>query len=606
MKIIFVLIIFWTSSFNFIFCQKINFITKKLDEVIIESSRIDLPFSKNSRSIQIISQSEIQKSGASNLVSLLQQISGIDIRQRGIFGLQADLYIRGGSFDQTLLLIDGIKLEDAQTGHHTLNLLLPIELVERVEIIKGSAARIFGQNAFTGAINIVTKDLSRANNRIEVQSGSYNLKGYRTSILKSFTKTKFMGHFSYNRSKGYRYNSDFSNKNYFIKSNLKMEKIPIKLLAFFSDKKFGANGFYASPSAKDQYEETQGSVIAFSSEIKKEKSIIKPKIYWRRNQDMYVYIRDNPSIYRNLHIGNKVGTALDLSLFSKIGTTGLGIDVSKVFLRSNNLGNHQRVMTNIFIEHMFLLFKSKLDLTIGIAFNKYSDFGNHYFPGLDIGYNLSNSFKLYGNIGSTYRIPTYTDLYYSDKTTLGNKNLNPESAFNFELGLRYFKDKFKLSSSVFVRKSKNLIDYVKTVQNDLWMANNILKLDTEGYEIELVGIKNLKKVTHTFKIGYTYINDNNLSSNFKFSKYSINSFKHHFVSKIISQWTSFISSNIVFKSAKRTSDKNYKVVDASIQFKRSNWKCSLFINNIFNETYSETNLVPMPKSNGGVSLEYIF
>ena len=128
-----------------------------LSEVIVSSTRIDLPFSKNSRTIQLITSEQIKQSGVTNVADLLLLVSGVDVRRRGTSGMQADLYIRGGSFDQTLLLIDGIKVEDAQTGHHTMNLALPIEVIERIEIIKGPAARIFGQNAFTGAINIVTK-----------------------------------------------------------------------------------------------------------------------------------------------------------------------------------------------------------------------------------------------------------------------------------------------------------------------------------------------------------------------------------------------------------------------------------------------------------------
>ena len=119
-----------------------------LDEVIISSSKINLPFSKNFRTIKIISSNEIQQIPANNVSDLLQQVTGIDVRRRGAGGVQGDLYIRGGGFDQTLLLVDGMKMDDSQTGHHTLNMILPLYLIERIEIIKGPAARIFGHNAF--------------------------------------------------------------------------------------------------------------------------------------------------------------------------------------------------------------------------------------------------------------------------------------------------------------------------------------------------------------------------------------------------------------------------------------------------------------------------
>ena len=290
--------------------------TNKLDEVILNSTRIDLPLSQHSRTIQVLDASDIQKSGAPNVVVLLQQISGIDIRQRGVEGMQADLYIRGGSFDQTLLLIDGIKLEDAQTGHHTLNLLPPIDLIERIEVLKGPAARIYGQNAFTGAVNIVTKVSGSGANQLAVQGGSYDQYQLKSTLQTKGATGGVLGHFSYNTSNGYRHNTDFINRNYFIKGNFETNEIPFQFLGYFSDREFGANGFYASPLATEQYEETQGSLVALSAVKKTGRSIFKPRIYWRRGQDMYVFIRDNPSVYRNLHITNKAGVAVDYSLFS--------------------------------------------------------------------------------------------------------------------------------------------------------------------------------------------------------------------------------------------------------------------------------------------------
>ena len=129
-----------------------------------------MPFSENSRTITIISSETIKQSTATNVADLLQSISGIDIRRRGTDGMQSDLYIRGGQFNQTLILIDGFKTEDPQTGHHTMNMMIPLENIERIEIIKGPAARIFGQNAFTGAINIVTK--SKVSEQLKLNVGS--------------------------------------------------------------------------------------------------------------------------------------------------------------------------------------------------------------------------------------------------------------------------------------------------------------------------------------------------------------------------------------------------------------------------------------------------
>ena len=130
---------------------------KVLDEVVINSGRILTPFSDENRNLIIIDSVFLNNSSAKNLSEILQQVIGVDIRRRGNDDIQSDLYIRGGSFDQTLLLINGIKVEDSQTGHHQMNLSVPINLIDKIEILKGPGSRIFGMNAFNGAVNIITK-----------------------------------------------------------------------------------------------------------------------------------------------------------------------------------------------------------------------------------------------------------------------------------------------------------------------------------------------------------------------------------------------------------------------------------------------------------------
>lgn len=583
--------------------------TNKLDEVILNSTRIDLPLSEHSRTIQVIDASDIQKSGAPNVVVLLQQISGIDIRQRGVEGMQADLYIRGGSFDQTLLLIDGIKLEDAQTGHHSLNLIPPIDLIERIEVLKGPAARIYGQNAFTGAVNIVTKAAGSGANNLTVQRGSYDQYHLKSTLQTKGKQGGILGHFSYNASDGYRHNTDFINRNYFVKGNFKANDVPINFIGYFSDREFGANGFYATPSATEQYEETEGSLVALSAVKKTEKSIFKPRIYWRRSQDMYVFIRDNPSMYRNLHITNKAGVALDYSLFSTLGTTGIGIDFARVGISSNNLGDHSRNMTTIFAEHRFLLFGDQLDITPGIAFNNYTDFGTHFFPGIDFGFAFNTRFRAYGNVGSTYRIPTYTDLFYSDSTTIGNANLKPESAVAVELGLRYTGSMFSFSAAYFNRNSEDLIDYVKDTEAARWEANNIQEVTTGGFEFESIFKYTFSIHPQSFRLGYTYIDDEVKGvTEYNFSRYSINSLKNHFTLRSFNQWSNTISSGIVLKVAERTSGEPYTVLDFNAQWASPNkaLRITFLLNNLFDEVYTETNLVPMPERNGSLGVQFSF
>ena len=575
-----------------------------LDTILIKSTRIDLPFKENARTIQVISAEFIKNSAATNVADLLQQVAGVDIRRRGTAGSQADLYIRGGGFDQTLLLIDGIKMDDAQTGHHTMNAALPIEVIERIEIIKGPAARVFGQNAFTGAINIVTKSTLTNTASVNIEAGSFGQLNGSVTVGKEFENSSIIAHVGILTSDGYRHNSDYENKNYLLKGVFNKKEQPIEVIATFFDKKFGANGFYASATATEQYEETQSSLFGASTTFRTEKFKITPRVYWKRGQDEYVYIRDNPSVYRNLHITNKVGVETNASYNSDIGITGFGVDISRVFISSNNLGKRNRTMANLFLEHRFKALNDKLDITPGVAITYFSDFKFHAFPGLDIGFKLSDNLKAYGNLGVTYRIPTYTDLYYNDRSTIGNSNLKPEEAFAQEIGLKFNSGRFTSSVAIFNRDADNLIDFIRPDVTSKYEATNIAKVNTKGFELNTDYRFKLNEFNQTLSFGYNYLNDDILDQNKDLSRYSLNTLKHQFITRFESKLFKNVRQNIIYKHAERTIGTSYNVWDASVIVAVNKFNFTVTANNIFNAEYIESGFVPMPPSSLLFGLRY--
>lgn len=577
-----------------------------LKEVIVTSTRIDLPFKENSRTIQIITSEDIKNSASSNLVDVLQQVAGIDMRRRGTAGSQADLYIRGGSFDQTLLLIDGIKMDDAQTGHHTMNAALPLEVIERIEIIKGPAARVFGQNAFTGAINIVTK--KELNNTVSanIETGSFGQLNSSVTVGTRLDNSSHIIHIGKLTSAGYRNNSDYENSNYFIKSVFNKNKLPVEMLATFFDRNFGAENFYTTNPSFNEYEETQNSLIAFSTKYNKGQLKVEPRIYWKRNQDVFLLRRNDPGFYRNLHISDKMGAEVQASYDSKAGITGFGIDMSKIYIRSNNLGNRNRFMTTVFLEHRFKWLNEKLDVTPGVALTYFSDFKYHVFPGVDLGYRVSDNFKIYGNIGYTYRVPTYTDLYYSDPATLGNINLKPEEALSGEIGSSYTRDQFKSSLVLFYRDASKLIDYVKEVETEPFMATNLRDLYTKGVEFNTSYHFKINDLDQHISFGYLFLEDDVANLDINFSRYSINSLRHHATMRFSTELIKQVQWNVIYKYAERTEGLSYNVWDSSLVFKANQFELTATASNIFNADYIETGVVPMPPSNLLFGLRYHF
>ncbi|MBT7459096.1 MAG: TonB-dependent receptor [Flavobacteriaceae bacterium] len=586
-------------SLAFFFAIPLTAQETALDEVIVSSPRIALAFDEQSRTVTVISAQDIEQSGSATLVDVLRQVAGIDIRSRGTQDVQSDIYVRGGGFDQTLLLIDGIKVDDPQTGHHTLNAIIPLDMIERVEILKGAAGRVYGQNAFTGAINIVTKKSTKEGMKAVISGGSY---GYQKAALLVSDVRDSSNHTLYLESissDGYRYNTDYYNQNYLWKSNWETSAHPIELIASFNNRHFGANGFYAKPENTDQYEVTQSSLLGISTSFQPNSNLlIQPKVYWKRGQDEYIFIRNNPSIYRNLHITNKLGAEVNGTWEHKMGTTGVGFELASVSIQSNNLGEHARTLVHGYLEHRFA--SNRWDITPGFSVSHYSDQDTFFYPGIDVGFQITGNSRLYFNSGYTYRIPTYTDLYYSDSSTLGNEFLRPEKALSTELGFRHRQNNWKLSLALFQRDAKNYIDYVKSAGDERWQATNIDQILSQGGELDVV--VNINR--HKFAMGYAYLKDDVERISSVLSRYAINSRKHHVSSRWTLRWNSFITSSVSYRYAEQDSGYNYNVVDANMSYAKGRVKLSLSAHNILNAAYTEQNLVPMPKGHALLSLHY--
>lgn len=242
-----------------------------------------------------------------------------------------------------------------------------------------------------------------------------------------------------------------------------------------------------------------------------------------------------------------------------------------------------------------------------MALTYFSDFKFHAFPGLDIGYAITDNLRAYGNIGYTYRIPTYTDLYYSDPRTNGNADLEPEEAFAQELGIKYISQKFRASLAVFNRDAENLIDYIRpNTTEEIFTATNITEVNTKGLEFDASYNFTLSNFTQTLAFGYAYLDDNILEQNEELSRYSLNTLKHQYTTRLSTRLFKNISQNIVYKYAERTTGQTYNVWDASLVWRLKQMELTITASNIFNADYIETGFTPMPPSNVLFGLRHNF
>lgn len=575
-----------------------------IETIEIQGKLFSTPYKSANQNISVITREEIINSPAKSIDEILQQVTGMDIRRRGANGVQSDIGFRGSSSEQVLLLLNGIRMNDSQTGHNSMNLPLDLDDVERIEIIKGPAARRFGQNAYAGVINVITKINPGKRVKINAEAGDYET--YGLGLNAQLGNEKFSNSLQANSSasQGYMHNTDYEIRNIFYQSKLNIKGGNIRLQAGFSEKKFGANGFYASKAATEQYEETQASVISLSHQQKFGSLKLNSNVYWRRGQDMYLYNREKPEIYRNMHIGNNVGGEVNSAYDWGLGTTGIGVELRKEFLASNNLGERNRFVSQVFFEHHFSLLDKKLNISPGISWANYSKEGNFFYPGLDVGYNFNSNNKIYGNIAKVHRIPTFTDLYYVSKTEHGNENLLPENALYAEIGYQFQTKSVLAKISGFLRDSNDAIDWTKIDTNDaVWYAQNIGETNIKGIEAEVNHRMNdwLK-----YTVGYTYL-DNKLKKPGDFvARYVLDNLKHQFIAKLGTKFLKSFTNEVIYRYNERLNNGSYNLLDDKLSFVKKDFSIYILINNLTNTSYTETFGVPMPQRWFHIGLSYNF
>ncbi len=468
-----------------------NTISRNINEVVVSANRAQTK--DNITNIQIISLEEIENAPIQTIEDLLEYAINVDVRQRGGQGVQADISIRGGTFEQVLVMLNGIKLNDPQTGHHTMDLPVSLEQIERIEVITGGASRIFGNYAYTGAINIITK--SEMKNSISISGGE---NGFKSGEVNYHTSTGNMKHnVSVNKkeSEGYIEGMDYEIENYYYQAKTNIDAVNALFNAGYTNKEFGAFSFY-TPKFPDQFEKTQTTFA--SLQLKREGNItLDNKMYWRKHNDEFMLFRENPSWYHNFHKTNVFGMDVNVIQKTKTGTNVIGMEIRTDNIISNVLGTDldtpieidsnnfyykgaSRTTTNLFAERNIKL--NDLSISTGSMMNIDSEYGNEYFPGIDIAYNVTYNIKLFASYNKSMRTPNYTELYYSSPTNQGNVNLQSEHSTNKELGLEWNGNAHKTTFTYYKREGKNMIDWVLINGDSIWRTQNLIQLTTTGYE----------------------------------------------------------------------------------------------------------------------------
>jgi outer membrane cobalamin receptor len=406
----------------------------------------------------------------------LRTDASVFIDQRGAGGSQADVSIRGTSFEQTLVLLNGLRIDDAETSHNNMDLPLPLAAMRSIDVLHGAGSTLYGSDAIGGVIDFITVEPTTTSLLLRAGGGNYGANEQEAVGFLAGKKWSEIIAGQRDASSGFMFDRDYRDEEASSESRWKSSLGTTNILLAGDDRAFGANQFYGNyPS----YERTKGWFASINQELAKG---TQAAFGYRRHTDEYVLFRNDPSIYENNHVDTSWEGALHrndhignhLKLFYGLEGDGDGI-------HSNNLGVHARNWGSGYFDAEMQW--GQISLSAGLRQEIISGGYNVTSPMLAAGYRLAAKIKLRGEAGYGFRLPTYLDLYYSDPTTIGNPALKPESAWNFEGGVDWFPtNRVYVSSTVFYSRQRNAIDYVRAGASQPWMATNLSGLHFTGWE----------------------------------------------------------------------------------------------------------------------------
>ena len=447
------------------------------ETIVVLGSPVPVPLAESPSSVLVLPLRE-NALFVSTPLDPLRSDGSIFLEQRGAGGAQSDLTVRGGSFEQTLVLLNGFRINDSQTSHHNLDLPVPLEAMDSIQVLHGAGSTLHGVDALSGAVDFLTA-APRAT-MVQINSGFGSFGSNEQSLLGELSRRRWSSRLtaSHNLSTGFTADRDYRNQTASNEDWFSSRMGLTDLLFAASDRSFGANQFYGPyPS----WERTKGWFAGARQELG---GSTEAAFGYRRHTDEFVLLRDDPAVYENNHIDTSWQASLRHTMtFATSSVLLMGVEADGDSIHSNNLGDHARNRAAGYLDMDLRPSKSRWNLSAGVREEGFSGgLQTAFAPHLAGSYRVGNV-KLRASGGYGFRIPTYTDLYYSDPTTIGNPNLKPESAWSGDGGVDWNASaRFAISVTGFYSRQHDAIDYVRASPADPWQAVNLSGLHFAGVE----------------------------------------------------------------------------------------------------------------------------
>ena len=556
------------------------------ETIVVTATAYPVPFNNVARAVTVLTADELKDIPVRSVVDVLETISAVEVRARAPEGMQADFSIRGSGYSQVLILVDGIRMNDSQTAHHNADLPVPIESIDRIEILSGPGSALYGADALGGIINIVTrKNVDRFH-----ASGSIGQFGLvQGSFLAGARRGEMNGTISAfgSRSSGFMSDRDFRMAGFNARADFGASS---GVKVGFVDKEFGANGFYG-PSPSREW--TNQFFVSYEHRLAILKSWqMSIQTFYRTHGDHFLYDQKRPELYSNRHRTHAyVLTAKMQRVISEQVALSFGGEAGGDWISSTNLGNHSYGRASVFGE-LQLKAGRTLALYPGLRIDGYSNFGSTASPSLSGSWWLSERIKVRASAGRAFRVPSFTELYYRDPNNQASSLLSPERAWSFEVGSDLFPGGgWMAAATLFARRERDVIDWIRHLPTEKWTSTNIRNFDMSGGEFGLQ--RSFDSHRYFLGLQYRYITGDPGPVDF-LSKYVLDYARHSGTARIsASLWQGFsVSQNLSYRQ--HADGRNYWLIDAALSKKFDELTLSLECSNILDTHYQQVLGIDLP------------
>lgn len=610
---------------------------RTLESVSVHASRTAMTLGTSARIVTVLDSMAISSLPAGTVNDIVKHVAGVDVRQRGPMGMQTDISMRGGTSDQIAVLLNGINISDPQTGHNAADFPVSLSQIERIEILEGPASRVYGTSSLVGAINIVTKKPSDNTVHAQVEGGSYGT--FNTDVAYSVSKGRFgllasAGTFKsdgYSRNSAGGLNSDYQGQKYFLLSEYDAPSFTLTVQGGFSQKDCGSNTFYSS-RYDDQFEHTVKSTLSVKAETKGKVLKFMPSAYWNYGFDRFELFRSDPStVPFNYHRTNTFGANLGFEAKTRIGVTSFGAEFRNEGVASTNLGEPlsepkgehytngvSRRNLNFYAEHSLILNRFTVSGGLCAVVNSGNGKSSGLYPGIDMSYRFADKWKVYASYNSSFRLPTFTELYYSVGGHKADPELKPERMQSIEGGLKYYRPGISAVFSIYYHKGSQMIDWIRDFRTDpdpLWESVNHTVLNTLGEELTLrfnlpvlTGIERFP--IENVSISYSHINqDKSLEEGIE-SRYALEYLRNKFVTEVKVRLARNLFWDITYRRVDRVGSyerydstapsgtlvdyEPYSLLDTRLVWARKGIRIYLEGENLLNRPYCDYGNIPQP------------